>query len=86
MSSVSTGVARPLRTVAQGGAGWVIVECLEAFSVYDFTERQYGLAVFVLGGVVSALQNLAENKGWIKAFLRTVPQPDEKVVDEVGHP
>lgn len=83
MTRLSTAVTNPARTTAQGGAGWLIVETLEAFEVYDFTDRQYGLAVFILAGAVSFVQNVGENRGWWKALGRRVPPVTAPVVDHV---
>jgi hypothetical protein len=81
VTRVSEGVARPVRGTVQGGLGYLITDCLVEFNVVDLTERQYGLSVLVLGIVACALQNFAENKGWIKAFLRQVPPTEVPVVD-----
>lgn len=84
--TVSTTVGNPIRTGGQASAGLFIVQVLEAFKVYDFDEIQTGLAVIVFGSLVSLVQNLAENRGWIRAVLRTVPPTETKVVDDIHDP
>lgn len=79
MSRISEAVARPARGIGQGGVGYVVVELLEAFNVYDFTERQWGISVIALGALFSFLQNTAENRGWITPLLRTVPPKEVEV-------
>lgn len=59
---VGTAVAATARTVIQGGPSWVIIEFIEAFDIYDFTERQYGIAVVVLTAIIAFVQNAVENK------------------------
>lgn len=83
MTKVTEAVARPVRSLGQGGAGYVIVDVLDEFTAWEPTTRQYGLAVLVLGAVVSFIQNLGENRGWWKAVLRTVPPVKAEVVDDV---
>lgn len=83
MTRVSTTIANPTRTAAQGGAGWLVAEAIEAFGLYDFTERQWPLVIIVLGSAISALQNFGENHGWWKAFLRQVPPTTAPMSDEV---
>lgn len=78
-AKVSDTTARTARTTVQGGAGWVIVEALNAFG-WDMTQRQYGIAVVIAGVVFSFAQNLIENH-FGKALLKEVPQPDQPVVD-----
>ena len=83
MTRVSTAIGNPTRTAAQGGAGWLLAETIEAFGLYDFTERQWPLVIILLGSAISAVQNLGENRGWWAAFLRQVPPTTTPVVDEV---
>lgn len=72
-SGVSEAVARPVRTAVQSGPGWVLIELLEAYNVYDFTDRQYAVTLLVLTAVTSAIQNYVENRRGKGLFLRTVP-------------
>lgn len=55
-------VATALRTGAQGLSGVFIVDFVEAFNLYDFTERQYGLAATLVGMVLAYIQNLLEKR------------------------
>lgn len=80
MSQVSESVARPVRGLGQGGVGWVVVEAIEAFNIYDFTEQQYGIAVVIVSAVVSFIQNALENRLG-KGLLRSVPPREVPVVD-----
>lgn len=80
-ANINEAVARPVRGLAQGGAGYVVVDVLDQFTRWNPTTQQYGLAVIVLSGLISALQNFAENKGWIKAFLRKVPPTEVPVIN-----
>jgi hypothetical protein len=82
MNTVSDAVARPARTGLQGGAGWVVAEFIDAF-LWDMDDRQYGIAVVVLGSVISWIQNTVENH-YGKGLLRQVPEPDPPVVDDRG--
>jgi hypothetical protein len=82
-ATVSEAVARPVRGLGQGGVGWVVVEAIEAFNIYDFTEKQYGLAVVIISALVSFLQNLLENKLG-KGLLRKVPPKEVPVVDSTS--
>jgi hypothetical protein len=77
---VSDSVARPIRGAIQGGAGWVGTEFIDAF-LWDMNDRQYGIAVIVLGTLFSWIQNLTENRLGM-AILRDVPEVDPKVVDK----
>lgn len=86
MTTVSETITRPGRGLAQGGAGYVIVDCLDEFTRWEPTTRQYGLAVIVVGAVVSFIQNTGENRGWWKAIGRTVPPTEAKLVDHVDEP
>lgn len=78
--TVSEVVARPIRGGIQGGAGWVATEGIDAF-LWDMNDRQYGIAVVILGIVISFIQNLAENH-WGKAFLRDLPDTPQPVVED----
>lgn len=80
---VSTTIANPIRTAAQGGAGWLATEFIDAW-IYDMNDRQYGIAVLVIGALVSLVQNYVENRTG-KAILRDIPQPDAPIV-ETGTP
>lgn len=91
MSKVSDAVARPIRTAAQGGTGWLVVEFIDAF-LYDMTDRQYGIAVALATVILSWGQNLLENK-FGAALLRELPtkgvdvvEKDEKGAVEYNHP
>lgn len=82
MTEVRSSIARPVRGGVQGGITYAVIEVLSAFSVVDFTPRQYG-AVMLAGSIlVSAIQNFAEDQGWIKSFLKNQPQRDEPLVDD----
>jgi hypothetical protein len=52
--------APTVRTGGQGGVAWILMEVVEAYNVYDFTDRQW--AITLLGGTVffSWLQNTIE--------------------------
>lgn len=71
MARITEVVARPIRTVGQGTIGWVITEVVDAF-VWDMDDRQYGIAVIALGGLVSFAQNAWENRIG-RGFLREIP-------------
>ena len=86
MATVSESVARPVRGLGQGITGGVIVDALDEFTKWEPTTRQYGLAVILVGAIVSFVQNLGENRGWWKAVLRTVPPTEAEVVDEIPDP
>jgi hypothetical protein len=81
MMAVTDVVSRPVRAVPQGGAAWLIVEAVEAFNIYDFTDRQYGLAIVILTPVVAWAQVLIENR-FGKGFLRK-PEPPAKPIEVV---
>lgn len=74
-ASVSSAGRKGARTAGQGGAGWAVVEAIEAFHLYNFDERQYGITIFILGGVICVIQNLIEDRLG-KGILRT-PVPRE---------
>lgn len=73
MSTVSEVVARPARTAIQSGPGWVIIEVIEAYDLYDFTDRQYGVTLLILTVLASVIQNAVENHRGKGLFLRSVP-------------
>lgn len=81
LGTVSEGIARPVRGAAQSGIGFVLTDLLDEFTVWNPSTRQYGLAVLVLSVLASAAQNFAENKGWVKAFLRSVPEKEVPFLD-----
>ena len=72
-SRVSEAVARPARTVIQSGPGWVIIEVVEAYGLYDFTDRQYGVTLLLLTAAASVVQNFLENRRGKAFWLRSVP-------------
>jgi hypothetical protein len=80
MSNISDAVARPIRTAAQGGTGWLIVEFIDAF-FYDLTDRQYGIAVALATVLLSWIQNLLEDKAGT-ALLRDIPAREVDVVEK----
>lgn len=67
-TQVKSALARPVRTATQGGAGWVATEFVDAF-LWNMSERQYGIAVVVLGTLIGWIQVLVENKVGV-GFLR----------------
>ena len=71
-ATVPANVARPIRGAGQGGAGYAIVSLIAAF--HSFTPEQFGALVIAATVVVSFLHNLAEDKGWIPALLKSEPQ------------
>jgi hypothetical protein len=73
MSYVSESVARPVRTAVQSGPGWIIIETIEAYELYDFTDRQYAITLLLLTMLFSFLQNAYENHRGKGLFLRNVP-------------
>lgn len=83
---VSEGVARPVRGLGQGGAGYLIVDLADEFTAWEPTTRQYGLAVLAVGAIVSFIQNTGENRGWFRPVLRTVPPTTAEVLDEKVDP
>lgn len=72
-ATVSEAVARPVRTAIQSGPGWAIIEIIEAYEFYDFTDRQYGITLLILTVVAGYIQNALENRRGKGFFLRTVP-------------
>lgn len=81
---VSEAVARPVRGVGQGGAGWAVIEVVEAFHIYEFDERQSIISIIILTALVSFLQNTIENRLG-KGLLRNVPPTTVPVVDDVDN-
>ena len=75
-SKVSEAVARPMRGVVQSGPAFAVIEIIEAYELYNFTDRQYGVTLIVLTSIVSAVQNFLENRRGKGFFLRTVPNTD----------
>ena len=76
--TVSEVVARPVRTVVQGGPVWVVMEVIEAYNVYDFTDRQWGVTLLAGTALVSAVQNWIENRQG-KGLLREVPPREVEI-------
>lgn len=64
--------ARGIRTGGQGGAGYLVIEAVEAFNVYDFSERQSTVTLLILTAVFAVIQSFVENKIG-KGFLRQIP-------------
>lgn len=83
MTRVSTAVAAPIRTGAQLGVAFVLVEFVAAFLATDWTERQYAAAVGLATVLVTGLQHLVENRTG-HAVLRDVPPTTAAVVDDGG--
>lgn len=83
-TKVSDAVARPTRGVLQGGAGWVVTEGIDAF-LWDMNDRQYGIAVIILGALVSFIQNTVENRAGV-AILRDLPPKPQPVVENINPP
>lgn len=77
--TVSETVARPTRTVVQGGFGWIVTEGIDAF-IYDLSDRQYGIAVIFLTAVFSFVQNALES-GYGKAIFRDASKTDVPITD-----
>lgn len=86
MTQVNEATARATRGGLQGGAGWAVVEVLEQFGIYDFTQGQASITILVLSAVFSYVQNTLENKGKIPALLRQVPPTEVPVVDRPEDP
>lgn len=57
MGTVSAPV---IRTAGQGGAAWAVMELMEAYNVYEFTDRQWAITLVVGTTAVSWLQNQLE--------------------------
>lgn len=79
---VSEAVARPVRTATQGGLSWAVVEGIDAF-FWNMDERQYGVAIVLLGILFSFIQTAIED-GLGKAFLRDLPDTGVPVVEDEG--
>ncbi|QEM40896.1 MAG: amino acid ABC transporter permease [Phage AS32] len=79
-STVSTAVANPVRTVAQGSLAWVVAEGIDAF-LYDLNERQYGVAIVAFAMVFSFVQNLVENH-FGKGFFRQIPPTEAPIIEK----
>lgn len=84
MSRVSTTVAAPIRTGAQLGVGFILVEFVAAFFATDWTERQFMAALGLATLLVTAVQHLVENRTG-HAVLRDVPPTTAAVVSDEGH-
>lgn len=80
----SEPAATAVRTGIQGLTGAFIVDFIEAFELYDFTERQYGLAVALAGMVLAFIQNLLEKRRGRK-FLGAAPTPATRDDDGQAH-
>lgn len=80
----SVPVANAVRTGVQGITGSFIVEFIEAFNLYDFTDRQYGLAVVAFGMILSFVQNFFEKRRNQK-FFGAAPEPRVKSPQEGGY-
>lgn len=78
--TVSSAVARPVRTAVQAAPAWVVTEFVDSFFV-DLTEKQYGALVAALMLLFSWLQVLGENVLG-KAFMRRLSAPAVPVVDK----
>jgi hypothetical protein len=79
---VKEKLARPVRTAAQGGAAWTLVEFIDAF-LFDMDERQYGALVAILTIGLSFVQTAIEDSVG-SAILRTVEPKEVPVMDERG--
>lgn len=84
MTRVSTAVSAPIRTGAQLGVGFVLVEFVAAFLATDWTERQYAAALGLATLLVTVAQHLIENRTG-HAVLRDVPPTTAAVVDDGGY-
>ena len=78
---VNEALARPVRTAIQGGPVWAVMELIEAYNVYDFTDRQWGITLLAGTALVSFVQTKIENH-YGKGFLRKVPPKEVPVVDQ----
>lgn len=52
---------RVIRTAGQGGVAWTVMELVEAYSLYEFTERQWAITLLAGTTAVSWLQNQWES-------------------------
>lgn len=57
LGPVSAPVAR---TVGQGGLAWIVMEMIEAYSIYEFSERQWAITLLAGTGAVSWAHNQIE--------------------------
>ena len=56
-------VAAPVvRTAGQGGAAWTVMEIIEAYNLYDFTDRQWAVTLIAGTTFFSWLQNTIEKR------------------------
>jgi hypothetical protein len=56
-------VAAPVvRTAGQGGLTWTVMEMIEAYNLYDFTDRQWAITLFAGTTFVAWLQNTIEQR------------------------
>lgn len=78
--TISEAVARPTRTALQGGPIWAVMELIEAYNVYDFTDRQWGITLLAGTAAVGWIQVRIENHLG-KGFLRRVPPTESPIVD-----
>lgn len=54
-------VAAPVvRTAGQGGLAWIVLELIEAYSLYDFSDRQWSITLLAGTTLVSWVQNTIE--------------------------
>lgn len=51
-----------VRTAGQGGAAWAIMELIEAYEVYAFSNRQWAITLVIGTTVVSWIQNILESR------------------------
>jgi hypothetical protein len=49
-----------VRTAGQGGVAWVVMEAMEAYSIYEFSDRQWAITLLAGTTFVSWLQNQIE--------------------------
>lgn len=78
-TKVSEALARPIRGVGQTGAGLLVTELIDS-TIWDMNDKQFGLVVLILGGLISFAQNAIENYLG-KAVLRDVPPKEVPVID-----
>lgn len=53
-------VAPVARTAGQSGAAWTIMEAVEAYNIYNFSDRQWAITLTIGTVVLSWLQNTLE--------------------------
>ena len=51
-----------VRTAGQGGLAWIVMEMIEAYNVYDFTDRQWAITLLAGTTFVSWVQNVLEKR------------------------